>query len=53
MDDDVCWADATPAARGPLRWMEPYQLEVPTWGVVERTLEEWKTIRVICRSKET
>lgn len=40
MEDVVCWADATPAVRVPLRWMEPYQLDVPTWGVVERRLKD-------------
>lgn len=33
-----CWADAPPAAKVPLRWMEPYQLDVDIWGVVESRL---------------
>lgn len=35
MEDGGCWAAAV---RVPLHWMEPYQLETPSWGVVERRL---------------
>lgn len=40
MEDGGCRAEATPAVRVPLRWIEPYQLDVPGWGVVERRLRE-------------
>lgn len=38
MEDCGCWADDTPAAKGALHWMEPYQLDAPGWGVVDRRL---------------
>lgn len=45
MEEGGCWADATPAVRELLRWMEPYQLDVPSWGVVERRLRDEKDRR--------
>lgn len=42
-EEVVCWAEATPAARGAWRWMEPYQQEAPACGVVDKRLGPTET----------